>query len=187
MAATRIARRYAVALMDVAEEVGAVERVAADLEGIGGTLRNARDLRLLLASPVVTAEKKKAVLDALFGARIARPTSLFLALLVQKRREQHLAEIASQFSALRDEKQGVVTADVTAAVDLSPGQQQELGRRLERATSKRVRLRLRRDPAIGGGILVQIGDTVFDASVRHQLKVLRGRLLAGESPTNTKA
>jgi F-type H+-transporting ATPase subunit delta len=112
---------------------------------------------------------------------------LFLALLVQKRREQHLAEIASQFSALRDEKQGVVTADVTAAVDLSPGQQQELGRRLERATSKRVRLRLRRDPAIGGGILVQIGDTVFDASVRHQLTVLRERLLSGESPTNTKA
>lgn len=187
MAATRIARRYAVALMDVAEEAGAVERVAADLEGIGATLRGARDLRLFLASPVVTAEKKKAVLNALFGARVARPTSLFLALLVQKQRERLLQEITEQFSALRDEKQGVVTADVTAAVELSPGQQQELGRRLERATSKRVRLHLRRDAAIGGGIVVRIGDTVFDASVRHQLKVLRERLLAGESPTNTKA
>jgi F-type H+-transporting ATPase subunit delta len=187
MASTRIARRYAAALMEVAEEARAVDRVAADLELIGATVRGARDLRLLLGSPVVSGARKKGVLDALFAARIARPTSLFLALLVQKQRERYLPDIVEQFAALRDERQGVVTAEVAAAVELSAAQQQELGRRLEQATKKRVRLRLRRDADIGGGVVVRIGDTVFDASVRHQLKVLRERLLTGGSPTNTKA
>jgi F-type H+-transporting ATPase subunit delta len=187
MVASRIARRYAVALMNVAEETGVIDRVAGDCEGIGATLHGARDLRLLLASPVVSSEKKKAVLNALFAAGIAPVTAMFLVLLVQKQRERYLPEIVEQFGILRDEKQGVVNADVTAAVDLNAAQQEELGRRLEQAMRKRVRMRLLRDAAIGGGIVVRIGDTVFDASIRHQLKVLRERLLAGESPTNSKA
>ncbi len=183
----RVARRYAQALMDIAEEQQAVEEVAADLDSVDAALRASRALRLLLTSPVVREGKKNAVFQELWGSRLHRCTMAFLLLLIRKQREGVLPEVIGEFAALRDQKLGVVGAEVRTAVPVSTAQEKELGARLSRSTGKTVRIRTTVDPSVRGGLVVRIGDTVVDASVRRQLERLRERFLEGGSPTTTTA
>jgi len=150
-----------------------------DLEGIDAVLRGSRELVLLLKSPVVSPGKKRAVLEAIFGTRVSDATKVFLRLLVAKRREDHLSEIIGQFRALRDLREGTVAVDVVSAVALTAAQQRELTRELASYTQKQVRLGFRLDPAIRGGMIVRLGDTVLDGSLRRQLERLRDRLAEG--------
>jgi F-type H+-transporting ATPase subunit delta len=183
----RVARRYARALMEIAEEQKVVDDVARDLTDIGASLATSHDLRVLLSSPVVREGKKKAVFRELWETRVNRTTMAFILLLTHKQREQVLGDVIGEYQALRDEKRGVVGADVRTAVAMSAAQEQDLGARLTRSTGKQVRIRLSVDPAIQGGLVVRLGDTVVDASVRRQLERLRERFRAGESLTNTHA
>ncbi len=185
MKSVRVARRYAQALMEIAEEQKALEAVSADLTAIDATLQRSRDLRLLLSSPVVREGKKKAVFQELWERRISRTTMAFLMLLTHKQRERLLPEVIEEFRALRDRKLGVVGAEVRTAVPISASQEEDLAERLTRSTGKNVRLRTTVDPALKGGLVVRIGDTVVDASVRRQLERLRERFLQGEAPAKT--
>jgi F-type H+-transporting ATPase subunit delta len=180
----RVARRYARALMAVAEERNVLDRTAADLEIIGTLVRGSRELRLFLARPIVSEDKKRAVLKELFGPSLGLLTMEFINLLVDKKRESELLGIIEQFGEIRDEKLGIVNVDVISAVELSSPQEQELSRRLEQQTRKRVRVRFTLDKAVRGGLLVRIGDTVLDASLRHQLDLLRERFTQGGPLTN---
>jgi F-type H+-transporting ATPase subunit delta len=183
----RLARRYATALMGIAEEHGEIDRVASDLEAIGALLQASRELRLLLASPVVRERKKQAVFQELLGKQCGRITLSFIQLLIQKRREGILPEVVGQFQILRDEKEGMVTAEVTGAVPLEEGQRRDLLSFLEEHTGKTVRMHYAVDGAIRGGLLVRIGDRVLDASLPRQLERLREQLLGGRIQRTTHA
>jgi F-type H+-transporting ATPase subunit delta len=181
----RVARRYARAIMSVIEENGKeLDRSVADLELVGATLRGSRELRVLLRSPVISAPRKRAVLRALFSARVGPLVASLLELLVAKQREHLLLDIIEQCQMLRDESLGVVNVLVTSASDLSGAQQKQLQKELERYTQKTVRLQLARDAALKGGIVVRIGDTVLDASLTRQLQILRARFALGGSHAN---
>jgi F-type H+-transporting ATPase subunit delta len=180
----RVARRYAGALMEAAEAAGAIDGTAADLETIASTLRGSRELRLLAQSPVVSPARKAAVFRAIFAARIGRGTMDFIDLVITKQREEHLLEIAEQFGLLRDEKMGILSIDVTSAVEITPSQHTDLASELERSTKKKVRIRMTVDRAIKAGLIVRIGDTVLDASMRRQLELLRARFFEGGPSTN---
>jgi len=181
----RVARRYAQALMAIAGERNVVDEVARDLEAIGKLLLASRDLRALVASPVIREGKKKAVFRELWDTRVDRATMAFLLLLAHKQREHLIAEVVEEYQALRDERQGILDAEVRSAVPLSAAQERELRTRLARSTGKNVRVRASVDPALRGGLVVRIGDTVVDASVRRQLERLRE--LLREDVTNTHA
>jgi F-type H+-transporting ATPase subunit delta len=183
----RVARRYAQALMPIAEEHRAMDTVAADLSVIGETLRASRDLRLLLRSPVIKEGKKVAIFQDLFAARVNRITFGFVLLLIQKRRESLLPDIIEQFHALRDEKQGIVSVQVTGSTELSAGQERDLAQRMEQYSGKKVRVQFALDSAIRGGLVVRLGDTVLDMSGRRQLERLRERFLQGGPSTMTNA
>lgn len=187
MKSVRVARRYAQAVMEIAEEQDALDSVAADMVAIGADLRGSRELRLLLSSPVIHEGKKKAVFRELWEARVNRITMAFLLLLARKQRESVLPEVIEAFSVLHDQKRGVIGADVRTAVPISAAQEKDLGARLMRSTGKTIRLRTIVDPALRGGLVVRIGDTVVDASVRRQLERLRERFLSGVSATKTTA
>ncbi len=175
----RVARRYAGALMEAVEEGGRIEPTAADLEVVAAALRGSRDLWLLAQSPVVSPAKKAAVFRAIFASRVGKLTMDFIDLVIAKQREQHLLEIVEQFGQLRDEKMGIVSVDVTSAVELTAPQNSALAGELERYTKKKVRVRVTVDKAIRAGLVVRVGDTVLDASMRRQLELLRARLLEG--------
>ena len=180
----RVARRYAGALMEASEETKSIDSAAADLEIVRSILRESRELRLLALSPVVSPAKKAAVFRAIFGARIGKGTMDFIDLVIAKQREAHLEEIIEQFSLLRDEKMGIVSVDVTSAVEFTPSQHADLSNELERYTKKKVRIRMNVDSAIKAGLIVRIGDTVLDASMRRQLELLKARFLEGGPSTN---
>ncbi len=177
---TRVARRYAQALMMTADSPEAVDAIAGDLERIGKPLETSRELRLFVASPIVPIEKKKRVFQELFGSRVGSTTLSFLELLTEKQREGLLPDVIEQYHALRDERYGIVTVDVAGAIEITPQQQQRLAEQLERYTRKKVRLRFSIDKALQGGLRVKIGDTVLDATIKHQLELLREKLAHGQ-------
>jgi len=181
----RVARRYAKALMAVAEEQNALEEIAQDLETISALIRSSRELRLLIASPVVSPEKKTRIFKVLFETRVSTTALEFVYLMTSKHREAVLPEVIEQFTILRDDKLGIVNAEVTVAAELSPSQEKNLVSRLERYTGKKVRLRAVMDRAIKGGLVVRIGDTVLDGSVVHQLALLRERFTGGSGVSQT--
>lgn len=180
----RVARRYAAALMGAAEEAKAVDAVARDLDSLRATLAASRELKRLLDSPIVSPAKKQAIIKELFGSRFGPLSMQFLALLVDKSREGVLSAVIEQWFAMRDERLGIVTVDVTTALELSADQKRELAAALERTTGKTVRVRTATDAAIKAGLIVRIGDTVHDGSMRRQLERLRERLVSGSPDVN---
>jgi F-type H+-transporting ATPase subunit delta len=172
---TRVARRYAAALLGSAGTDKKVDAAAKDLALVGETLAASRELRLLIASPVVRPGKKAEVFRALFGSKIGKETQGFIELLLEKRREGNLPEIIEAFGTLWDERKGIVNVHVTSATDLSSAQEKSLQKELARATGKEIRLKTSVDTAIKAGLVVRVGDTVLDASLRRQLEILRAR------------
>jgi F-type H+-transporting ATPase subunit delta len=180
----RVASRYAAALMGAAEESKSVDTVARDLDALRATLALSRELQRLLDSPIVSPAKKQAIFTELFGSRFETLTMQFIALLVKKGREGVLGSAIEQWFALRDLSLGVVTVDVTSAVEISADQRRELTAVLERATGKTVRVHAATDTSIKAGLIVRIGDTVHDGSMRRQLERLRERLVSGGPDLN---
>jgi F-type H+-transporting ATPase subunit delta len=180
---TRVARRYALALMTAAEGQQSKAAIATDVGFIGNLIRSSRDLRLLLTSPIVSIPRKRSVLHEILKGRVQPMTLSFIDLLVTKQREALLDEIADQFLALHDERQGIVNVNVTTAVALSAEQQRTLTTALEQQTKKKVRVNTVLDPAIKGGLRVRIADTVVDATVTHKLERLRLRFIHGTART----
>ena len=184
MTSTRVARRYAAALMSVADTAAKLAAIGKDVESLGAILGSSRELVLLLQSPVISPRKKTEVLDAIFRGKLTAETATFLRLLVAKGREDQLPEIVVQFRVLRDRKEGTVPAEVVSAVDLTAAQHRQLQRELEAYTKKQVRLRQSVDPAIRAGLVVRLGDTVLDGSLRRQLERLRTQLVEGTAVTS---
>jgi F-type H+-transporting ATPase subunit delta len=160
-----------------------VDALWRDLDLIRGTLASSRELRLLVASPVVKPGKKGDIFSALFGKTIGRETQAFLDLLLEKQREEHLPAIITEFNALCDLRRGIVNVHVISAAEISPAQKNVLQNELGRITGKEIRLSTAVDATLRGGLVVRIGDTVLDASIRRQLEILRERFLAGGTVT----
>ena len=179
----RAAKRYAQGLMAAAEDAKAVDRTAVDLDLIARVMKDSREFRMLLASPVVSAPKKKQVFRELLGPRVGPLTLSFIILLATRGREHLLPEVVEQFRALRDQLLGILNVEVASAVEYAKPQENELHAALEKLTKKKVRVHHTLDAAVRGGLVVRIGDTVLDASVRRQLEILRDRLVTGGSPT----
>lgn len=184
MTESTVARRYARALYEEAERAGSVEQIDDDMATIRATLESSKELEAFFQSPIISREKKEAVVASLFGERLASLTRSFIGLLIEKQREDLFPEVARAYGALRDEQQGVVEATARTAIALSEEEEQHLVQALERKTGQTVRLRVVQDPALLGGVVVRIGDTVYDGSVRHQLETLRERMEQGQLVTN---
>ena len=179
MRSTRVARRYAQSLMEAAGDLRTLDATAADIEKISAVVNTSREFRRFLSSPIVSFARKEAVLREVFHDQISASTLSFLDLIVKKQRETLLPEILEQFGVLRDVQMGIVNVDVTTAVELTQPQLRGLQTELERHTGKNVRLKVMTDPAIRGGLVIQIGDTVLDASLTRQLERLRERFARG--------
>lgn len=179
MTNVRVALRYATALMTAAEESKSVDAIAADLRMVGTLLDTSRELRTFVASPVIPAKKKMTVMRELFGKSVGKEVMTFFLFLMEKRREEILPDIIRQFMALLDKRQGVMEASIRSALAVDAEQEQRLKGRLEAYVAKKIRMRFALDPSLKGGLVVQIGDTVLDGSVKHQLELLKDRFVAG--------
>ena len=173
-----IARNYAEALLELARKDGAGLRAWTDMiEGIGNAVEADRRLRVFLESPRVSIKQKNDILQKAYGAQMPRNFVRFLQALVRNRRQMLIPEIARSFQDLVDEVEGRVHASVTVAREADDRDRQLIAGELSRAFGKNVVPHYFVNPAILGGVVVRIGDTVLDGSVRRRLQTLRSRML----------
>lgn len=177
MSTGTVARRYARALYETALDSERVDVVDEDVEALRTSLDASDELVRFFKSPIVSREKKGAVVRALFEERVQPVTLRFLRMLIDKQREELLPEIVRAYRALRDRQRGVVEARARAAYELDEADRERLVRALEALSGASVRLEVEHDPELIGGLVVRIGDTVYDGSVRHQLANLREQLI----------
>ncbi len=181
MANIRIAKRYAKALIKIAEEMKKLDRITSDVQFVDSVIRSSRDLQLLLKSPIIKKEKKKEILKEIFSDSRVDPVTLkFIILLVEKGREELLQDVVKTYQQLYDEKMGIVSAEVTVAYELNVSERKKIEKKiLELTGAKGVKAIYRVDPSIIGGVVIRIGDTVYDASIRRKIQLLREQLIYG--------
>jgi F-type H+-transporting ATPase subunit delta len=179
MTHSRASIRYAAALLGIAVERNELDAVAGDVVSLERTISGSPDFGAFLRSPVISKERKKKALREILAGRTGGTVAAFCLLLASKARETLLPEILRQFLRLRDDRLGIIKATARSAAEFSPEQQARLSERIGAVTGKKVRLTVERDPSLIGGFTVQYEDTVWDASVRRQLELLRERLVAG--------
>ena len=171
-----VARRYAQALSEQAESAGSVDATDQDVELVRASLTGSAELVRFFGSPVISREKKKAVVDSLFSDRVGSLTLRTLHLLVDKQREGQIGEVLSAYQDLRDRQMGIVQVSVRSARPLSEEDRKAISSAMEKRLAKRVRLVVDVDASLIGGIVVQVGDTVYDGSVSNRLALLRERM-----------
>jgi len=177
MSVFNISSRYAVALLEIAEEKNNFEQVSSEMEFVFNTFKKSRELRNFIVNPIVKLNQKIEIMDEIFKDKVGSEVQNFIHFVLNKSRESVLYDILRRFLELRDVKIGVVNADVSSSVELTEEQKASMKSRLEKFTSKNVRMSYKLNPALIGGFFVKIGDTVYDASVSHQLAVLKNNLL----------
>ena len=171
-----VARRYARALYEDAAQKKCVELVDEDIAMIRESLTGSPELRRLFTDPIISAEKKESVVMALFADRIQTVTLSFLKLLIRKGREMLFLDVADAYQALRDDQRGIVEAHVRTALALSGAEEKKIAAGIESMTGRKVRLLTHVDRSLLGGLVIRVGDTVYDGSVRHQLSTLHNQL-----------
>lgn len=175
MSTETVARRYARALYEEAEAQDLVDEIDEDVAFLRASLENSRELVRFFESPLIRREKKEAVVDRLFADHVHPLTQRLLQMLIRKQREEVTPGLPDAYRSLRDEREGVVEARVRTAVPLDENERAALAEQLESITGRTVRLSLSEDPDLIGGLVVRIGDTVYDGSVEHQLQELGQR------------
>ena len=180
MIAGSLARRYARALLDIGKEEGQVRRSLSEVEQFAKTLEDSVELREAMESAHVGRQVKRAALEALLATTEFLPTTKsFLALLVEKGRMNVLPAILVELRRMVEEYEGIERAVVTVPMALSVPQKDVLRAVLEKRTGKKILLEESVDPAVLGGIVVRVGSTVYDGSVRTQIQQIRQNLQKG--------
>src|SRR5438552_16086462 len=170
------ANRYAKALIEVLYPDKA-EAGYQQLEQFLSLLNSQQDLRRFLENPTTAGERRKRMLHDIASAmKMDQKVANFIGILADRDRLTILEEIVETYQTLMDEKLGIVRARVTSAQSLDPGQQKELSARLEKATGKQIRMEVAVDPSLIGGVVAQVGSTIYDGSVRQQLQAFRNQL-----------
>ncbi|MGH9488722.1 MAG: ATP synthase F1 subunit delta [Terriglobales bacterium] len=175
-----VEQRYARALADlVARGDIDAEQLRSELAQMAGLIASSLPLRLVLASPAVPWERKRALLDTLAQRlHLARLTRNFLLVTAERDRIAHLSGIERAFEQLLLDQQGILTAEVASARSLSQSERDALQHRLEQKLGRKLRARFRTDPELVGGFRAQVGDQVYDGSIRGRLQRLRRALLS---------
>ncbi|HST08199.1 MAG TPA: F0F1 ATP synthase subunit delta [Gemmatimonadaceae bacterium] len=177
MNAEGIGRNYAEALLTLAKKDDEVERWGALIDAIAVSMREDHTLRTFLESPKLSAAHKIEIVEKALARRVPPVFLRFLEAVINKRRQMLIPEIASEYRRLIDESEDRVHATVTVASEPTEPERDALARQLSRLFGKRVVPHISLNPAILGGVIVKVGDTVMDGSVRKRLAVLRARML----------
>ena len=168
-----LAKRYAQALFTLSLEMKQEEKVAADMRLVGKVLYENRELRRLMANPVLQDDKKVNILQKLFKKKTTPLTLRFFSLLIRKRREVYLENICQAFEDIYLDFKNVVKAELVTATGSDEKIRKQVIEKLKAITDKKIELEDIRDEEIIGGFIARLGDYQYDASVATQLRKLR--------------
>ena len=173
-----IAEVYARSLFEVAKDGDKLDVVREQLGQVADVLGETRDLQVFFFSPYFSTDEKveglgKVLQDA------DETVANFLALLVEKHRMPALFRIRQRFEALWQEENKVLSVQITSAVELDESTVSSIGDRIGEKTGRKIQLRSAVDPDILGGLVLQVGNNVLDASIRNRLENLRKQVARG--------
>ena len=178
MSVETVARRYAAALADVVIKTGETDAVRSELKTWGELIESNTDLRSVFANPSIAHADKEDILEKLIArTRPGRTSANFLRVLLRNSRLTELSEILVRFESELEERSGNVIAKITSARELSENEKAELAANLARITGKNIKPTYIVDTGIIGGVVTQIGSTVYDGSVRTQLENLKEEMI----------
>jgi F-type H+-transporting ATPase subunit delta len=166
-------------LLDIANEKDNLDPISKDMELILSVINTSNDMKLLLASPVVKLDTKKILFEKIFKSKISSDSLNFIKFVAEKGRENLLQDIIIKFLNLRDKQLDIVNVEVQTAYEFSDEERKKFREKLEEILKKKVKSRFVTDKSIIGGFTAKVGDTVFDASLKHQLELLKNQLLKG--------
>jgi F-type H+-transporting ATPase subunit delta len=173
-------RTYARSLFEAAKAADRLERVEEELADFVATVEQVPELRSVLESPELDSRAKVALLEQVFGDADDLVRN-FLMLLAEKGRSGEVAEIAREFEALVAREQGILDVELTTAVELSTADFDQLVDRIGKASGRKVRASRAVDPALVGGLVLEVGSRRLDASIRGRLDRLRQELTTTRS------
>ncbi len=173
-----VARRYAAAYLAVVDKTLSADAARDDLRRAADIVAGNAMLSALLHQPTITTGRKKSVLAEVLRKDATPETISFIHLLAEKRRLDLLGDVATELERIIRERDNIARATAVTAAPLLPVQVSALQVSLEKRTGKRIELSTEVDPSLLGGVLVRIGDTVLDDSVRGKLDRLHDELLA---------
>jgi F-type H+-transporting ATPase subunit delta len=173
-----MAGRYASALFSLAQDGHTTGEVAAALTAFDGLIAESADLALLVRSPVFSAQEQIKALDVILDkAGISGVTADFIKLVAAKRRLFAIRDMIAGYQKLYDLERGVTRAEATVAAPLSDAHLAALKEALREATrGKDVEVKVKVDPSIIGGLIVQLGSRMVDGSLKTKLNAIRARM-----------
>ena len=176
MESLRVASRYAKALLGLASERGELKAVETDINTLSSLVDSSKEFELLLVSPVVKPDQKKAVLTALLKDKLSEVTFMFIILLVSKGREGAIASIVEEVKSQLRAMNNIQAATVKTASPLDEDSRAKILAQVAKLHNGEVELKEIVDPEILGGFVLRLDDKEIDASIKRQLNTLGRKL-----------
>jgi F-type H+-transporting ATPase subunit delta len=153
------------------------ESAIEQLQKFAAVVRDHPDAARILENPTISADRRQGLVNEICRAlQCIPPVRNLIDMLVERDRLNLLDEIIAGYQKLMDERLGIIRAHVRAALPLDSIQQRELETKLENVTGRKVRMEVALDPSLIGGVVAQVGTTIYDGSLRQQLLTIKNRL-----------
>lgn len=173
MSDIKVASRYAKSLLDLSLESNSQDEIKKDMELFVNTLKSSAELTAVIKNPIITLDKKRAILSALFGDKVSSITIAFFNIMVNKGRAAVLYGSAKEFLNQYNIHNNIVTVKVVSATPLTQEAQQEVVNKVKALTGGEIILKASVNESLIGGLILTIGDRQFDASVSNKLNQLK--------------
>lgn len=174
----RLATRYAKSLLDMAVEQNQLEVTLADINMLDRVVASSREFAVVLRSPVIKADKKIAIVNALIGSRMAPLTKAFVDLLITKGREGGLPEIAQAFISQYKLMHRIKSVKLSTATPVNDSVKESIRKKLEAAMpDQKIEITEEIKPELIGGFVLQMDDKLFDASIRRDLNDIKAQFM----------
>ncbi|PKP10502.1 MAG: ATP synthase F1 subunit delta [Bacteroidetes bacterium HGW-Bacteroidetes-3] len=173
MEGSRAALRYAKAILSFAIEQNKEVEVNNDMLLIAATIKESKELQLLLKNPILKPELKKTVLKEIFGTKISSVTLGALDLLIENKRLPILEEVTKKYRTIYDELKGIEVAKVTTAIPLTEALNKQVLHKVKEITGKEITIESIINPDIIGGFILRVGDIQYNASISNKLQILK--------------
>lgn len=178
MAEEKLCYRYAKAFFEDVKEKGLLESVQQDMLALYKIISQNRDLKLFLKSPIISKEKKRDIINAIFENKLSSYTLQAIYFLIDKGREGYLGDIALAFARLYNQHKNITYVKVTTAVPMDEATEAAIRKAiLNKIGETELIINPLVDPYLIGGFVIDFGDKVFDASIRHRLSSISHELI----------
>jgi F-type H+-transporting ATPase subunit delta len=173
MVLTKVSIKYAASLLESSFEKKIDQQIADESQSVLKVISQNPLLNKVLRNPIIKSEAKLNILEDIFKDKVSTDMFDFITFIVKKNREDILHDILSKYIELRNDRLGIVNVEVISSAEFDRKQVEELQLQLEKMLNKKVIVSFKLDNSVIGGFIAKAGDTIIDASLKHQLEELR--------------